>query len=158
MRGLGQLDVQPMLDFVLVLKSACGCSCGSEGGKEDTGGRGEGRELACPGGGIARHEVGEFGWGRAASSWRSATGDGVNAGYSGVGDKAGEDMGALSVIRLSSGSRPGMFGKFATSRLRSFACRMDTYHHPRTTDQCGIHHVCISGVAVSVDVRRVCTA
>lgn len=111
--GLGQLDVQPMLDFVLVLEPAYGCSCGSKGRKEDTGGWGEGGELACPGGGIARDEVGEFGWGRAARGWRGATGDSVHAGYSGVGDKAGEDMGALSVIRLKSGSRPGMFGKFA---------------------------------------------
>jgi hypothetical protein len=112
-RGLGQLDVQPMLDFVLVLEPACGCSCGSEGRKEDAWGRREGGELACPGGGIARDEVGEFGWGRAASSWRGAAGDGVDAGYIGIRNKAGEDMGALSVMRLSSSSSSGMFGKFA---------------------------------------------
>ena len=100
-RGLGQLDIQPMLDFVLVLEPACGCSCGPEGGKEDAGGWCEGGELAGPGGGITRDEVGEFGWGSAASGWGSAAGECVDAGYSGVGNKAGEDMGALSLRDLA---------------------------------------------------------
>jgi hypothetical protein len=103
-----------MLNFVLVIEPTRSCLCGPEGRNEDAGSRGEGGELACPGGGIAGDEVGEFGWGRATGDWRGAAGNSVDAGYSGIGNKAGEYMGALSVTRLSSSSRPGvsLFGKF----------------------------------------------
>ena len=155
--GLGQLDIQPMLDFVLVFEPACGCFCGSERGKEDAGGRAQGGELARPGGGIARDKVGEFGWGRAASGGRGTAGDGVHASYSRIGNKAGEDLRALPVLRFSSSSSLGMLalGRFKTSRFRSFACRICTYHHTRTTDQCNVHHVCVSEVIIRVDVRCV---
>lgn len=151
MRGLSQLDVEPMLDLVLVIEPACGCLCGRKGREENAGGRAEGGELACPGGGIAGDEVGELGWGLATSGGRGAAGDGVHASYSRIRNKAGEDMGALSVMRLSSGSSLSMC-------VWEVSGRVDTYHHTRTTDQCDIHHVCVSEVVIRVKVCCVCIA
>ena len=92
--GTSEREVEIVVDFALVIHTACGCAGGSQAGEKDGGGGCDRGEY----GGPFRTVFGNYGVQLCVGGGRFATGEGVDAGYGAEGEEDVEDVRALAEI------------------------------------------------------------